>query len=190
MENQDWAMVLNGQIYGLSSEQIFQLWCQQGAEILSTINGSFTMACWDKHTQRLWLIRDAMGIKPLYWSQSQDQLAFASEPSFLLGLPWVSTELAFSQLAEYLSFRYVHSPNTLYKEPRSARWPHAGCGAKQRPAGAVVQTQLVGSWNRDPDPAFAVDRLTPSFIGLLSDVLQTAQSWSAALGWTRFFRNI
>jgi asparagine synthase (glutamine-hydrolysing) len=56
-----------------------------------------------------------MGIRPLFYAQVGHRFAFASEPGALLHLPWVSRELSMPALGEYLEFRYVHAPRTLFE---------------------------------------------------------------------------
>ena len=65
------------------------------------------------------LARDPTGTRPLFWTRHGDKIAFASEIQPLLRLPWVSRDLALDHIAEYLSFRYVHAPRTLYRSIHS-----------------------------------------------------------------------
>ena len=76
----------------------------------------FRFALWEEQTKTLWLARDATGTRPLFWSKQGSKIAFASEIPPLLGLPWISRELAMDHVAEYLSFRYVHAPRTLFRD--------------------------------------------------------------------------
>lgn len=91
-------------------------WVTWGKEGLRRVNGDFSFASWNRHEQTLWLGRDAMGTRPLYFARCGDRVAFSSEIPPLLGLPWVSRDLAVNHIAEYLSFRYVHAPRTLLRD--------------------------------------------------------------------------
>ena len=133
---------------------------------------------WDKHAQRLWLIRDAMGIKPLYWSQSQDQLAFASEPAFAWHFPgsqqswpflsWLSTSAFDTSIPPIPCTKDVSAlpaGHMLVVEQNNAqleRWFRPQWWVPGTLRSLIQHSPLIG--------------LTPSFIGLLSDVLQTAQT--------------
>ena len=91
-------------------------WCSKGLESLQKISGNFALAVWEKKEGVLWLARDPTGTKPLFFSHRDSRLAFASTLQALVGLPWVSNEIATDHLAEYLSFRYTHAPRTLLRD--------------------------------------------------------------------------
>lgn len=91
-------------------------WTKSGPGCLKGLNCGFSAAIWNTHTQVLWLVRDPAGTRPLFLARSADKVAFASSAQALVGLPWVSREIATDQLAEYLSFRYIHAPRTMYRD--------------------------------------------------------------------------
>ena len=91
-------------------------WADLGAGCLANLSGGFAAAVWDRHHHVLWLARDPAGTRPLFLAHREGRTAFASEVGPLLGLDWVSREIATDQLAEYLSFRYVHAPRTLLRD--------------------------------------------------------------------------
>ena len=72
--------------------------------------GMFAFGVWDREQKTLMLVRDRMGIKPLYWTAENGQIAFASEMHALAHLPWVSQDIDFEALADY--FRYLCVPAT------------------------------------------------------------------------------
>lgn len=109
-------VVLDGRPYNGGVDSIAERWAQKGVNSLQDIDGPFALAVWDKKTESLVLARDALGRRPVFYAQKGTRLAFASETSPLLGLPWVSRELALDHLSEYLSFRYVHAPRTLLRD--------------------------------------------------------------------------
>ncbi|NOY24477.1 MAG: hypothetical protein GXP62_01255, partial [Oligoflexia bacterium] len=96
-----------------------QTWRQRGTAALDKLTGSWAMARWDPAGRTLWLARDPFGTRPLFWARQGDQVAFASDIGTLCALPWVSRDPAIDHLAEYLSFRYVHSPATLLRDVSS-----------------------------------------------------------------------
>lgn len=88
---------------------------QWGAGCLSRFNGMFAFAIWDNYRKELFLARDHLGIKPLYYTVIGDRLAFASEIKALLQLPDCLREVDTDSLADLFTFRYVPSPKTLFR---------------------------------------------------------------------------
>jgi asparagine synthase (glutamine-hydrolysing) len=111
--------VFDGRLYVGSPQTVIEAWADEGAACLARLRGDFALAVWDRSRRVLWLARDATGTRPLFWSRRGGQFAFCSELPPLLGLPWISREIATDHLAEYLSFRYVHAPRTLLRDVSS-----------------------------------------------------------------------
>jgi len=110
------VLAMDGEVPKGDATYVAQQWEKHGPEALNDWGGNFALAVWDRNLEELWLVRDAAGTRPLFWAHGGGKTAFASEPMPLLGLPWVSRDVAFENLAEYLSFRYVHAPKTLLKD--------------------------------------------------------------------------
>ncbi|MGB0178151.1 MAG: asparagine synthase (glutamine-hydrolyzing), partial [Owenweeksia sp.] len=87
---------------------------EYGAEVLHKLNGMFAFAIWDKESKETFIARDRIGVKPLYFSEYNDLLYFASEPKALIraGVPKDLNEEA---LEELLLFKYVAGKKTIYK---------------------------------------------------------------------------
>lgn len=96
-------------------EALALAWRRWGSSLTQHLDGDFAAVFWERGSQRLHLVRDRMGVRPLYWSRSGDRIAFASELPALLRVPWVQAELDPRVLAEYLSFRVVHAPRTMLR---------------------------------------------------------------------------
>jgi len=94
------------------TEVLLHLLAQQGTTALSSLAGMFAFALWDDATRRLLLVRDRLGIKPLYYRVLPDGIAFASELKalLLLGTP----EIDKSALRDFLFHGYVPAPKTIY----------------------------------------------------------------------------
>lgn len=127
-----YIMVYNGEIYNFKSfypdlkangfsiktssdtEVLLKLFELYGLQMLPKLNGMFAIAIWDSHLKKLTLIRDRMGVKPLYYSQFNDTIYFASEQKalFIAGIP---LKLAQDGLEEYVFNRFVAGENTLYQ---------------------------------------------------------------------------
>jgi asparagine synthase (glutamine-hydrolysing) len=96
------------------TEVLLAMYARHGADMLGRLNGIFALAIWDTRVQALFLARDRLGVKPLYYSSGDGVLAFASEVKALLpviGRPRMNT----AALSEYLTFLWVPDPNTLFE---------------------------------------------------------------------------
>lgn len=116
LEQDGQVMILDGRLYAGSTSSVMSEWIAEGPAMLSRIQGDFSLAVWDQRRRVLWLARDAVGSRPLFWCRQSGKVAFCSEIPPLLGLPWISKNIATNHLAEYLSFRYVHAPRTLLQD--------------------------------------------------------------------------
>jgi asparagine synthase (glutamine-hydrolysing) len=97
------------------TEVIVHAYEQWGTDCVNRFNGMFAFAIWDKHKRELFVARDHLGIKPLYYTLIGDRLAFASEIKALLQVPGCPREIDLDALADLFTFRYVPSPKTLFR---------------------------------------------------------------------------
>ena len=97
------------------TEVIVHAYEQWGAECLNRFNGMFAFAIWDARKREVFLARDHLGIKPLYYVQIGSRLLFSSEIKALLQDPECPREVDLNALAELFTFRSVPSPKTLFK---------------------------------------------------------------------------
>lgn len=125
------VIVFNGEIYnfqelkqGLAgtsfrstgdTEVLLRLYERDGPACVTRLNGMFAFAVWDPARRELYLARDRIGIKPLYYTFAGSRFAFASEIRALLLLPWVRRELDEEALHHFLTFNSVPAPGTLLK---------------------------------------------------------------------------
>ncbi|HEX2439438.1 MAG TPA: asparagine synthase (glutamine-hydrolyzing) [Methylomirabilota bacterium] len=86
---------------------------EHGDAAMHLLRGMFAYALWDRRRRRLLLVRDRLGIKPLYYAQLGSTLAFASELRALLVVPGVSREIDAGALSSYLTLQYVPGPTTM-----------------------------------------------------------------------------
>lgn len=112
---------------------------------LSKLNGMFAIGLWDRRDKVLTLIRDRLGIKPLYYSWTDAGFAFASELKSLRALPEFDHQVSRDVLSLYLRYGYVPGPYSIY---RSTFKLHPGCwvqlSCKELQA---RQIQPVSYWN-------------------------------------------
>lgn len=97
------------------TEAILHGFEQYGPLSVTRFNGMFAYAVWDKKRKRLYCARDRHGIKPFYYYWDGRTFAFASEIKALLEFPGVRAEINESVLAEYFTFGYVSSEETLFR---------------------------------------------------------------------------
>ncbi len=96
------------------TETIVHAYEEYGAGCVDRLRGMFAFAIWDEAEQRLFLVRDRLGIKPLYYYFDKNTVAFASEIKAILA--WgVKAEVNQRVLDSYLSLGYVPAPNTMFK---------------------------------------------------------------------------
>ncbi|MEO8235024.1 MAG: asparagine synthase (glutamine-hydrolyzing) [Flavobacterium sp.] len=130
-ENGRYILVFNGEIYnykdfypelenkgiklksGSDTEVLLKLYELYGLDMLPRLNGMFAFAIWDKEEKKLVLVRDRMGVKPLYYSLYHNGLYFASEQKalFAAGIP---IQISANGLEEYFFNRFVTGQDTLY----------------------------------------------------------------------------
>lgn len=122
------VMVYNGEIYNhrelrseleaagetfvghSDSEVLVKLFARQGPDCFARLNGIFAAAFWDRALQTAWLVRDPLGVKPLYFAQLPGALVFASEIKALIRSGWVSPQL--NPRAVMFHLAYLWSPGT------------------------------------------------------------------------------
>ena len=100
------------------TEVVLHLYEDEGPAALEKLNGMFALAIYDRRDHSLFLARDRMGIKPLYYAHLGDTLLFASEPKSALAHPALTRDIDPHALAEYLANEFVAAPRTIYKHLR------------------------------------------------------------------------
>lgn len=132
-EDNSVCVILNGEIYNFQelrkdlekrghrfstrtdTEVIVHSYEEFGEKCLDRFTGMFAFAIWDKRERKLFLARDRMGIKPLYFTQKNGKLIFASEIKAILCFPDIQKEVNVLGLDLYASFQYVPAPLTMFK---------------------------------------------------------------------------
>jgi asparagine synthase (glutamine-hydrolysing) len=97
------------------TEVILHLFEEFGPEALGHLDGIFAFAIWDSRRRELFLARDRVGIKPLYYVLDRGTLTFGSELKVVLQNPDLDRRLDLAALNEYLSFEYVPTPRTILR---------------------------------------------------------------------------
>lgn len=123
-----YTMVFNGEVYNFEeirqeldypfrsqtdSEVVLAAWQKWGRSCVNKFNGMFAIALWDHQEKELFLIRDRLGIKPIYWHCSGRQLVFSSEVRALLASGIPSKTIHPDALVDYLRYQTVQTPHTI-----------------------------------------------------------------------------
>lgn len=99
------------------TECVARAWDAYGANCLPMLDGMFAFAVWDRNAKALYLVRDRIGKKPLFyhWDAGRNLLVFGSEIKAILAHPHVKKEINPEGLFHYLSLQYVPEPMTAFK---------------------------------------------------------------------------
>ena len=103
---------------GTDTEMIVHAYEEWGTDCLKRFNGMFAFGLWDARQRCLWLVRDRLGVKPLFYAHLPGCLLFGSEIKALLCCPEISRELDYEALAYFLALNYTPAPHTLFAQVR------------------------------------------------------------------------
>jgi asparagine synthase (glutamine-hydrolysing) len=98
------------------TEVILKSYIQWGIECLQRFVGMFSLAIWDSRKQELYLARDRLGIKPLFYSFRDGDLLFASELKALMALKSFNREIDPDSIPLFLHYQYVPAPKTIFRD--------------------------------------------------------------------------
>lgn len=133
-ENKSVWTVFNGEIYNFQvlrkelgkkghlfytdhsdTEVIVHLYEEYGSDFVHKLNGMFAMALWDQSGNKLLLIRDRMGVKPLFYTTINDILVFGSEIKAILAHPAYCPDMNYEAVYHYFTFKNIPAPLTAFK---------------------------------------------------------------------------
>ncbi len=142
----NYVLVFNGEIYNYlelkkrltdyhfstssDTEVLMAAFCKWGIDCVNELEGMFAFAIWDKHNETLWLARDRMGVKPLYFFNTGNAFAFSSEKRSLLASGLIDPSIDQQSLFEFLSLQSTGYPNAIIKNIHQLK---AGCFMKLTP---------------------------------------------------------
>lgn len=137
------AIVFNGEIYnfrelcstlqsqgyrfnsGSDTEVLLNLYLRDGTEMLAELNGIFAFAMWDTRSRSLFIARDGVGVKPLYYTETRTGFLFGSEIKSILEAPDVDRDLNPEAILYYLTFLYSPAPDTMFRSIKKLKPGHA-----------------------------------------------------------------
>lgn len=106
------------------TEVIVHLYEEYGDDLVHHLRGMFAFALWDKRRRRGLLVRDRLGIKPLFFAESGDTLLFGSEIKAVLAADVVERDLDYQALDAFFTFTYIPAPLTIYRKVRKLEPGH------------------------------------------------------------------
>lgn len=136
-----YTIVFNGEIYGYKklkkglqynfktqsdTEVILAMYIAYGEKMLDLLTGMFAFAIWDSLSEELFFARDRVGEKPLYYSQREHELIFASEVNTLVKSDLIPLDINMASVGHYLSKLYIHPNHSIYKNIHSLPAGHYG----------------------------------------------------------------
>ncbi len=132
-EHQSVVLVFNGEVYNAlelqkeligkgysfsshsDTQVVLRAYKEWGISFLDRLDGMFAGAIYDRDSKKMYLFRDRMGIKPLYFSLQGGMLSFASEIKALWHMPWLAKRISSRALSHYLTYLATPAPMTLYE---------------------------------------------------------------------------
>jgi asparagine synthase (glutamine-hydrolysing) len=153
------------------TEVIIHAFEEWGIDCLDRFRGMFAFALWDARTRQLWLVRDRVGIKPLYFAVHHRRLVYASEIKALLRDPEQPRAVDREALFHFLSFLTTPAPSTLF------------AGISKLPAGTWLRVEEDGTcvqhryWDPFTGVAPLVGRSEDEIAAQLLTELRTAVQW-------------
>lgn len=99
--------------FGSDTEVILAAYQKWGTDCLQHINGMFAFAIWDNLKKQIFIARDRLGIKPLYYYENNGVVIFSSELRSLMASDLVPRKLNKNGLVDYLRYQTVHAPDTI-----------------------------------------------------------------------------
>lgn len=124
-----YVIVFNGEIYnfkeikgkipdyhfttGSDTEVVLAAYIEWGEKCLNYFNGMFAFAIWDKVERQVFIARDRLGIKPLYYFDNNNSFVFSSELRSVMACSLVPEKVDSVALVDYLRYNTVHAPNTI-----------------------------------------------------------------------------
>jgi asparagine synthase (glutamine-hydrolysing) len=130
------TMVFNGEVYNFAnvraeleslghhfrssgdSEVVLAALQEWGVKAVEKFVGMFALAVWNERERRLWLLRDRMGVKPLYYAFDGSHLWFGSELKALRAFSEWKPQVDTDALGEYLQYGYISAPRSIYRDVR------------------------------------------------------------------------
>ena len=162
------------------TEVILHAFEQWGIDCIEKFRGMFAIALWDSNARDLWLVRDRIGIKPIYYAIRPDQIAFASEIKALLQDPRQARCVHEEAFYHYLSFLTTPAPQTLFKGIEKLR---PGTWMRISEKGAVREHRYWDVWDHTtPMAGLSEDDIAERILSELRTAVQLRKVSDVPIG--------
>lgn len=151
------------------TETILHAYEEWGDDCVQQFRGMFAFAIWDSRRQRLLLVRDRLGVKPLYYQATDDGVVFGSEIKALLQHPDVTRQWDPEAIDAFLAFQYVPSPLSIYRHIKKLPAAHLMVVERGRSTLRRYWTlPFTGDVHTEPEPVLLdrLDELVTESVGL------------------------
>src|SRR5207244_1180856 len=98
------------------TEVILRMYLERGDECVQSFNGQWAFAIWDARRQRMFLSRDRLGARPLFYIVTDEEFVFASEIKAIFAYPGIRREVDLKGLDQILTFWVTLPPRTFFKD--------------------------------------------------------------------------
>jgi len=134
--NEKLGIVYNGEVYNYKSlrsaleekgyefhthtdtEVVLKQFAEFGTKAFETLEGMFGICIWDEKEESVYIVRDGFGMKPMYVYEDENVIIYCSELSPIVNVSGLNLSLDPRGIKDYLTFRYVNAPHTLFKNVR------------------------------------------------------------------------
>lgn len=194
-EDDSCVIIFNGEIYNFpvlreelvkkghsfkthsDTEVILHLYEDMGERCVDKLRGMFAFAIWDKKRKRLFLARDRVGKKPIYYAETKEGFLFASELKALLTDPEISRDIDYEALHYYLTFQYVPPPFTIFKDVRKMEPAH-----RLTWSGGGLKTEKYWDINYTPKAKITEEEALEKTDAMIDDAVQVRLISEVPLG--------
>jgi len=192
------AVIFNGEIYNYrdlilelaghghafrtrsDTEVIVHAWEQWGADCVSRFRGMFAFVLWDRNRETLFLARDRLGVKPLYYARLSDgTFVFGSELKALMLHPAFKREIEPRAVEDYLAYGYVPEPRTIFAG--ALKLP-PGCTLAVRRGAPVLEPREYWDIPFRPRSTLSPEKAQEELVARLRDAVQSRMIADVPLG--------
>ncbi len=146
------------------TEVLLNAWCEWGVKCVPRLNGMFAFAIWDHAATTLYLVRDRIGIKPLYYRLDGADVSYGSELKAVLSFPGFSGAIDPDVLVQYLTSGYIAAPRTIFHGVRKLPQGHYLAYNARTGAGTIHRYWQIDDYYRQSDAS------TPGFAGACDEL--------------------
>ena len=165
------------------TEVILHLYEERGTDAFALLNGIFAFALYDARRERLYLVRDHLGVKPLYYAEAGGKFVFASEIKAILASDAYTPEVNWQGIHDFFSFLYVPAPETAFRgihQLPPAHWLEYDL--KARRIAGVARYWDVAEWGRKAGRGGDARELQVELRELMADAVEKQMTSDVPLG--------